>query len=65
MVDNGALFNLEQVPSETLFYTTLLSTKEGALEQLKEKLETKQFIQVGGDATTGLGFCTVTCKEIN
>jgi CRISPR-associated protein Cmr4 len=64
VVDKGALFNLEQVPSETLFYTTILSTKEGVLEQLKEKLEKEKIIQVGGDATTGLGFCTITCKEI-
>lgn len=64
VVDNGALFNLEQVPSETLFYTTVLSTKEGVLEQLKTKLDEEQMIQVGGDATTGLGFCTVTCGEV-
>ena len=64
VVAKGALFNLEQVPSETLFYTSILSTKDGALEQLKEKLESEKIIQVGGDATTGLGFCTVTCKEI-
>ncbi len=65
VVVDGALFNLEQVPSETLFYTTVLSAKAGVLEPLKERLEEEKIIQVGGDATTGLGFCTVTCKEIS
>lgn len=63
-VASGALFNLEQVPSETLFYTGILCGKEGALEKLKTKLDAEKMIQIGGDATTGLGFCTVTCKEI-
>jgi len=63
-VASGALFNLEQVPSETLFYTSILSGKEGALEKLKIKLDAEKMIQIGGDATTGLGFCSVTSKEI-
>ena len=70
VVDNGALFNLEQVPSETLFYTTVMAGGKGdsqvaPLSLLKAKLESEKVIQVGGDATTGLGFCTVTCKEIS
>jgi len=75
VVAKGALFNLEQVPSETLFYTTIMAQNEkkkgggtrtdgDALSALKEQLEKEQYIQVGGDATTGLGICTVTCKEV-
>jgi CRISPR-associated protein Cmr4 len=75
-VDGGALFNQEQVPSETLFYTLVLAQDEKkkgggsrkmdeALSALKTKLEEQKWLQVGGDATIGLGFCTVNCKEIN
>lgn len=74
-VANGALFNQEQVPSETLFYTVILAQDEKkkgggsrdsevALGALKTKVEKQQWIQVGGDATIGLGFCTVNCKEV-
>jgi CRISPR-associated protein Cmr4 len=74
-VDGGALFNQEQVPSETLFYTVILAQdekkKDGgsrkaneALSDLKTKLESEKWLQVGGDATIGLGFCTVNCKEV-
>jgi CRISPR-associated protein Cmr4 len=74
-VASRALFNQEQVPSETLFYTVVMAQdekkKDGgtrkaaeALEALKEKLESEEWLQVGGDATIGLGFCTVNCKEV-
>jgi CRISPR-associated protein Cmr4 len=72
-VDNGALFNQEQVPSETLFYTVVLAQDEKkkgggsrnadeALTALKNKLESEKWLQVGGDATIGLGFCSVNCE---
>lgn len=64
VVDGGALFNQEQVPSETLFYTTVMSKDEADLKILKTKLEAEQWLQVGGDATIGLGFCTVNCGEV-
>jgi CRISPR-associated protein Cmr4 len=50
----GLLFNQENVPAETLFFSTLTEFREGALE----KLEVPNPLQVGGDATTGLGFCS-------
>lgn len=65
VVDGGALFNQEQVPSETLFYTTVMAKEATTLEQLKLKLEMEQWLQVGGHATIGLGFCTVNCSEVN
>jgi CRISPR-associated protein Cmr4 len=74
-VDGSGLFNQEQVPSETLFYTLVLAqnekkkdggsrTADEALAALKQKLESKKWLQVGGDATIGLGFCSVNCKEV-
>lgn len=63
-VVGGALFNQEQVPSETLFYTTVMAKDRADLETLKTELETEQWLQIGGDATIGLGFCTVNCSEV-
>jgi CRISPR-associated protein Cmr4 len=50
----GALFNQENVPAETLFYSTLTEVRSGTLE----KLTVPPVLQIGGDATTGLGFCS-------
>jgi len=55
----GALFNEETVPSETLFYSTLTPLRKSAVEnELFTEMQTEQLIQFGGDGTTGLGFCT-------
>ena len=59
-VKSGALFNQEQVPSETLFYAMLGTAKKGQeqdLNILADKI--KDVLQIGGDATIGLGFCSV------
>ena len=61
VVAKGALFNQEQVPSETLFYSSVIVDEVRVPETedwFKEKLN-KQLIQVGGDASTGLGYCSV------
>jgi len=65
-VANGALFNQENVPSETLFYTVLhaqaMAGKAAsvAFAKLSEKLVVgKKLLQVGGDETIGLGFCSI------
>jgi len=69
----GALFNQENVPSETLFYATLHAfdertankdkkerrKAEAALKTFGDKVADKQVFQFGGDASTGLGYCTV------
>ncbi len=47
-----ALFNQENVPAETLFYAPLTELRAGALAQLT----VPPALQIGGDATTGLGF---------
>ena len=60
-VAKGALFNQEQVPSETLFYAVIACAKNcNHLDKLKEKVEAQgKILQLGGDATIGLGFCSV------
>jgi CRISPR-associated protein Cmr4 len=57
----GALFNLEAVPAETLFFApiTPLARAEKDLDHLGELLARRSVLQFGGDSTTGLGFCTV------
>jgi CRISPR-associated protein Cmr4 len=71
--EGGALFNQENVPSEALFYAVLHAfdertadkTKdqrrkaEDAFKAFKEKVASVTGYQFGGDASTGLGYCTV------
>jgi CRISPR-associated protein Cmr4 len=68
----GALFNQENVPSEAFFYSVLHAFDErtahkakeqrrpaaAALAAFEEKADGHVF-QFGGDASTGLGYCTV------
>ncbi|MFZ2655909.1 MAG: type III-B CRISPR module RAMP protein Cmr4 [Victivallales bacterium] len=62
-VDKGALFNQEQVPSETLFYSVIAQKSGDAINSLKGKLEScKNIIQIGGNETIGLGYCTITVE---
>jgi CRISPR-associated protein Cmr4 len=73
--DGSALFNQENVPTDTLFYSSLHATA-GKGDACKDKTPAEALAaftvtikdkihQFGGDATTGHGFCTVTstaCK---
>lgn len=52
---DGLLFNQENVPAESLFFATLHSKGD----QL-DHLTIPNPIQLGGDATTGLGFCSTS-----
>lgn len=71
--EGGALFNQENVPSESFFYTVLRSFDERTANRTKEERRTagaaieafqkateRRVFQFGGDASTGLGYCTVT-----
>lgn len=63
-VDEHHLFNQEQVPSETLFYAILGTAKKAQEKDLKilaNKINDScgNVLQIGGDATIGLGFCSV------
>jgi CRISPR-associated protein Cmr4 len=66
---DSALFNQENVPADTLFYSALrISAGRGpqseksareALEAFTEKVDASRVFQFGGDASTGIGFCSV------
>ena len=65
VVDDGALFNQENVPSEAMFYTVLRSKESDDFNKLSKKLEAVgNAVQIGADITTGLGWCSVTLKEV-
>ena len=57
----GALFNLEAVPAETLFFVplNLLARGNGEMAKLSEFFNRTPILQFGGDGTTGLGFCSI------
>ena len=85
----GALFNQENVPSETLFYSVLHATderkanksknecrsadealksfqgqdKDGKEQKDKPGVRDGSVLQFGGDASTGLGWCTISIKD--
>ena len=74
--EGGALFNQENVPSETLFYAVMHATAgrlktgdhaskkaENALNTFDAKLLEAGIFQFGGDASTGLGYCTVKLSQ--
>ncbi len=61
----GALFNQENVPSEALFYATVATRESSALDTFSKKLEdVSGLLQLGADATTGLGWCSAALKEV-
>ncbi len=70
--EDGALFNQENIPSETLFYAVVRATDsrvpdtehgslkaEAALRSFQDKLDEIGTFQFGGDSSTGLGYCSV------
>ena len=63
VVEDGALFSQENVPSETMFYGVFSSRDVADFAKLETKLEAEgRMLQIGADATTGLGWCSVTMK---
>jgi CRISPR-associated protein Cmr4 len=71
--DGGGLFNQENVPSDTLFYSRIGATKsrvpngafkgrseKDALRAFATKVAEEKVFQFGGNASTGLGFCSAT-----
>lgn len=72
--EGGGLFNQENVPADTLFYSVLrclpgrgehfkAKSAEATANEFKVKTEGHVF-QFGGDASTGLGFCTVKLNDM-
>ncbi len=65
VVENGALFSQENVPSETLFYSVMNAQDADPLDKLATGLaKERNLVQIGADVTTGLGWCTVALKEV-
>jgi len=75
---SGALFTVEMVPSETIFYSLVFADEpkiknnsndnsnndtNGVINKIKKLIDNNKVIQVGGDETIGLGFVKV--KFIN
>ncbi len=62
-VQGGALFNQENLPSECLFYSALHTPQTELFAKLAEKLqENNCVLQIGADASTGLGWCSASLK---
>lgn len=73
--EETGLFNQENVPADTLFYSILRATAgrgeyfkgktpDEAVTEFEAKLASAQHLfQFGGDASTGLGFCSVAISE--
>ena len=70
----GALFTVEMVPSETIFYSLVFADEpkiknnsndnsnndtNGVINKIKKLIDNNEVIQVGGDETIGLGFMKV------
>ncbi len=63
--EKRGLFNQENVPAETMFVAMMVERGENALQILADRLkEENNLLQIGADATTGLGWCTVALKEL-
>lgn len=75
--EGTGLFNQENVPADTLFYSVLCATKSRvpngsfkdksdieALQTFAAKVSEGKVFQFGGDASTGLGFCSVTTNIV-
>lgn len=73
--EGTGLFNQENVPADTLFYSLIHATKSrvtdgsfaeksaaDALEVFSDKISRGKTFQFGGDASTGLGFCSAATR---
>jgi CRISPR-associated protein Cmr4 len=76
--EGGALFNQENVPGETMFYSLLHAfdertankakdqrrTADEAVKAFENKVADLSSFQFGGDASMGLGYCTVKSSKV-
>jgi CRISPR-associated protein Cmr4 len=74
--EGTGLFNQENVPADTLFYSVIHGTKSRvpsglyfgkseseALDAFTAKVSNVKVFQFGGDASTGLGFCSASTSN--
>lgn len=71
--EDKALFYMEMLPPETLFYCKLEAfdsrknglklSQEQVLESLDKVLNARKIMQIGANATTGAGFCRLTLAK--
>jgi CRISPR-associated protein Cmr4 len=65
VVAKGALFNQENVPSETLFYAVVQGREKDVLSTVQARLEANHnLLQVGADESTGLGWCSIKMNDV-
>jgi len=62
VAENGALFNIEVVPAYTLF-CGIVAGDESGVSDFAEKFAPPRIMQLGGNATTGLGLASVTIEK--
>lgn len=60
---DGALFNIEVVPSETLMYSVLISEDDGIMATFSKWFGDERLLQFGSDSTTGLGYSLVALDK--
>jgi len=64
-VDGSGFFNEEVIPAETLFFASIFETRQIKEEQnILSDFGEETLLQFGGNATAGLGFCTVKSQPI-
>jgi CRISPR-associated protein Cmr4 len=74
----GALWYEESLPPDTLLYSALVMQKgrkldkenntksaKKLMEKFSDLVEEKKYLQVGGNETTGMGWCRITLIEMN
>ncbi len=62
VVDGTALFNIEVVPSESLFFSQITEVKDLKDNKVYSDFAEEKLLQFGSNATTGLGFSSVIIK---
>lgn len=59
----GALFNIETIPSDTLMYSVLISEESDIMTKFSEWFGSERLLQFGSDSTTGLGYSVVAIDK--
>ena len=60
---DGALFNIEVVPADTLMYSMLIADNAEVLDKFSGSFGGETLLQFGSDSTTGLGYSLVSIEK--